>query len=227
MTKCRQEVEEVAREFQSYLAKSLKIQAELDLDSFRDYSVSLDMESMNIRITLWYSPKRKTSKITFVQSQDPAREEKIRMAWYGFHHGNQLENGEVHAFVDGSSIDGKVGYGIVILRKGVVLEEINGVVDRPDYCQHHQVGGELVAAVKFFQWCLKNKISRCTIHYDYEGIQKWATGAWKANKELTQKYGEYVQKLPLEITWNKVKSHSGNLWNERADRLAKDAVKGE
>ncbi|MCD6234213.1 MAG: hypothetical protein DRP86_03615 [Candidatus Neomarinimicrobiota bacterium] len=225
MTKYRKEVEHVARQFQSYLKNKLNIRAELDPDSFRDYCVSLDVQSMNLRFTLWYSPKRKSSKITIVRCQDPAQKERILMAWHGFHHGDQLENGDIHAFVDGSYINGKVGYGLVILQKGLVLKEINGVVNRPEYHQHHQVGGELAAAVKFFQWCIKNNISRCTIHYDYEGIEKWATGAWRAKKELTQKYGEYVQKLPLEITWNKVKSHSGNLWNERADHLAKEAVK--
>jgi ribonuclease H-related protein len=226
MTKYRDEVEFTTRQFGEFLAEKKKIVSELDPGSFRDYSVSVDISSWNLRYTVWYSPKRQSSKITVIRSQDPANVEKLHMAWHEFQQGKILDNGDIHAFVDGSYIKGTVGYGLVIIKKGLVLTEIKGTVDRPEYRQHHQVGGELVAAVKFFQWCIDNTISRCTIHYDYEGIQKWATGSWKAKKELTRKYQEYVQKLPLDITWIKVKSHSGNLWNERADRLAKEAIKG-
>ncbi len=226
MTKYRDEVDFITRRFCRFLAEKKNISATPDTGSFRDYSVSVDVETLNLRYTLWYSPKRQSSKIAIVRSQDPANVEKIQMAWHEFILGNILNDGDTHAFVDGSYIDKTVGYGLVIIQKGLVLQEIMGIVDRPEYQQHHQVGGELVAAVKFFQWCVENKIPRCTIHYDYEGIRKWATGEWKAKKELTRKYGEYVRKLSLEITWNKVKSHSGNLWNERADLLAKKAIKG-
>lgn len=226
MTKYRDEVAFTTQQFVKFLAEKKNVACELDPGSFRDYSVSVDISSWNLRYTVWYSPKRQSSKITVIQSSDPDNVEKLHIAWHEFQQGDVPDNDDIHAFVDGSYIKGTVGYGLVILKKGIVLTEIKGTVDRLEYRQHHQVGGELVAAVNFFQWCVKNKISRCTIHYDYEGIQKWATGSWKAKKELTQKYQEYVQKLPLDITWIKVKSHSGNLWNDRADRLAKEAVKG-
>ncbi|MDD5581939.1 MAG: hypothetical protein PHS99_01835 [Candidatus Marinimicrobia bacterium] len=225
MTKFRDEVEKESLRFINFLKQTLNLTAELDLNSYRDYSVSTNIPAMNLRFTVWYSPKKKSYKITIIQSDDPANCEKIQMAWHAFQFRDNLENGEIHAFVDGSFIDNDVGYGLIIIQDGVVLQEIQGKVTQPEYSAYHQVGGELIAVVKFFEWCIKNKISRCIVHYDYDGIYKWATGEWRAKNALTQKYQEYVKKLPLDITWNKVKGHSGNIWNEQADRLAKEAIK--
>jgi len=227
MTKCRQEVEYAARTFTAFLKEKKGIEARIDEMSYRDYCVSIDIDTLNIRFTLWYSPKRKTSKMTVIRCENPETHEMIQSFWHEFLYGDILKNGDIHGFVDGSYIDGIIGYGAVILKKGIVLHELSGQVNRPEYLQHHQVGGELAAASKVFQWCVENKITQCTIHYDYEGIKKWATGEWKAKKELTQKYQQYVQQLPLDIHWVKVKSHTGNLWNERADCLAKEAIKGK
>lgn len=227
MSRCRKEVEYTARKFIDFLKENKGIDAAIDDSSYRDYSVSMDLETLNTRLTLWYSPKRKSSKITVIRCENPDTHELIQSAWHEFLHGDILKNGDIHAFVDGSYIDGIIGYGAVILKKGIILHKFSGQVDRPEYLQHHQVGGELAAASKVFQWCIENKIHCCTIHYDYEGIRKWATGEWKAKKELTQKYQQYIRQLPLDIKWIKVKSHTGNLWNERADQLAREAIKGK
>ena len=227
MTLYRQEVEYTARTFTDFLKVKKGIETRIDETSYRAYCVSLDIETLNTRLTLWYSPKRKSFKITVIRCENPETHEIIQSVWHEFLYGDILKNGDIHAFVDGSYINGIIGYGAVILKKGIVLQELCGQVNRPEYLQHHQVGGELAAASKVFQWCIDKKIPGCTIHYDYEGIKKWATGEWKAKKELTQKYQQYVRQLPLIIKWIRVKSHTGNLWNERADRLAREAIKGK
>jgi ribonuclease HI len=227
MTQCRRDVEYTARKLIAFLKEEKGIDTRIDETSYRDYCVSVDIESWNSRLTLWYSPKRKSSKISVIRCENPETQDRIHMIWHEFIHGDILKNGDIHAFVDGSYINGKIGYGAVILKKGIVLHEFSGQINRPEYLQHYQVSGELAGVSKVFQWCIENNISRCTIHYDYEGIKKWATGEWKANKELTQKYQQYVSELPLDISWVKVKSHSGNLWNEQADRLAREAIKGK
>jgi len=54
----------------------------------------------------------------------------------------------------------------------------------------------------------------------------WATGKWKAKTELTKKYKklyDYYSKF-IEINFSKVKAHTGNTYNELADKLAKKAI---
>jgi ribonuclease HI len=79
--------------------------------------------------------------------------------------------------------------------------------------------------VETVAWCKKNNVSKIRINYDYEGIEKFVTGAWTAKNELSQKYAAYVGKAPLKIEWRHIKSHTGNLKNDRADALAKRAAK--
>lgn len=59
--------------------------------------------------------------------------------------------------------------------------------------------------------------------YDYEGIEKWATGEWEANSAIARAYVYQLQfkQDDIEIVFKKVKAHSGNTYNETADKLAK------
>ena len=86
---------------------------------------------------------------------------------------------------------------------------------------YHAGTGE--AAIAF---CLEREIQSLEIHHDYEGIAKWCTGEWKANKEATKAYRQYylASSQRLQITFVKVKGHSSDQFNDRADRLAKDAL---
>ena len=64
------------------------------------------------------------------------------------------------------------------------------------------------------------------IYYDYEGIEKWCSGEWKANKEGTIYYRQFCIEAmkKINISFKKVKAHSGNKYNDMADKLAKQAV---
>ena len=62
------------------------------------------------------------------------------------------------------------------------------------------------------------------IFYDYTGIEKWANNKWKTNNPLTQSYKEYMSKVEIKIKWIKIKSHSGDKWNDYVDQLAKDEI---
>ena len=65
----------------------------------------------------------------------------------------------------------------------------------------------------------------CHIHYDYQGIEAWALGTWKTNHPMTKayrnRYLEYADSCAF--IFHKVTAHSGDPYNEQADRLAKEA----
>jgi ribonuclease HI len=130
----------------------------------------------------------------------------------------------IHAYVDGSWVAGRTGYGAVVLDDaGAILVQFSGPVP-DDYADGtRQVAGELVATGKVVQWALDNQVNSLTLYYDYMGISEWATGAWKAKQPLTQRYRDFMQaaRKRLNLHFVKVKAHTGNAWNEYADKLAK------
>ena len=74
------------------------------------------------------------------------------------------------------------------------------------------------------QWAIKNGYHNLELRYDYEGIEKWATGEWRPKKELTKKYVSFIidKKQVIEIEFIKVPAHSGVELNEEVDTLAKN-----
>jgi len=128
-------------------------------------------------------------------------------------------------YVDGSFSNGSTGYGIVILKDGEVIEELFGLVPAEFVSGTHQIAGELYAVTKAIQWCQRNSVREMDVFYDYDGIEKWASGEWKTKKHLTRSYAELIRNSGININWHKVDSHTGDRWNERADGLASKAVR--
>lgn len=130
-----------------------------------------------------------------------------------------------HAYVDGSFIDGRVGYGAVILEEGEIVAEISGLVDTPDAFNSRQVAGEIRAVLEVLKWCERKGIDKVAIFYDFQNIEKWATGEYRTNTPMTQAYKKAVDQCKISITWVKVESHTGVPMNERADELAKNGAR--
>jgi len=88
------------------------------------------------------------------------------------------------------------------------------------------VAGEIKCAEKAMRYCLVNGIKEVEIVYDYAGIERWCTGEWKANKPGTIAYKEFYDSLTdrLNVTFRKVKGHSGDTFNDLADQLARSAL---
>lgn len=130
----------------------------------------------------------------------------------------------IKVYVDGSYLNGAVGYGAVALKEAEVLREFSGPVVAEGAEAARNVTGELVAVGHALKWCQKQGFRRVELYFDYKGIEKWATGAWKAKQPLTQRYKAFMEQLQnagLQVSFRKVKAHSGDYWNEYVDQLAK------
>ena len=136
-------------------------------------------------------------------------------------------DGAVVAYVDGSyKVDTKeFSYGAVIFVNGEQIE-MSHAYDDPEYAQMRNVAGEIVGAGQVMRYCIKNGIEKLDLYHDYEGIAKWCTGEWKTTKSVTARYREFYDSIKdrLDVRFVKVKGHSGDKYNDRADELAKSAL---
>jgi exodeoxyribonuclease-3 len=127
-------------------------------------------------------------------------------------------------YVDGS-YNGNVGYGVVVLKNGELLEELSGLVTDPIFTGSRQVGGEIIAVMEALKWFKdkknNNTVNDITIYYDFENLKKWAKGEFQTNIPMSKIYKDFVQKSGMNIIWKKVAAHTGLKWNEKADELAK------
>lgn len=138
-----------------------------------------------------------------------------------------LTNGLL-AYVDGSyNIKTKeYGYGCVLIEGQQIIKKIYGKGNQAELAKMRNVSGEILGCLAALEYAVNNEYKQICIYYDYEGIEKWATGIWKTNKEATKKYAQMVQNLKnkIDIHFIKVLAHSGDVYNEMADQLAKKAV---
>ena len=72
----------------------------------------------------------------------------------------------------------KYSFGCVILLEDGRIVERSGNGDEPELLAIRNVAGEMHGAMYAVQWAFENGYSSVVIHYDYEGIEKWATGVW-------------------------------------------------
>ncbi|MCD8028909.1 MAG: ribonuclease H family protein [Erysipelotrichaceae bacterium] len=132
------------------------------------------------------------------------------------------------AYVDGSfnNKTKEYGYGCILLKDQKLLDSFYGKGNHPDYVSMRNVAGEIAGAQVAINYALDNHYTHIWIYYDYEGIEKWANGIWKANKVGTKAYQKFIKnsRAYIDIDFVKVLAHSGDQYNEEADKLAKKAV---
>lgn len=132
----------------------------------------------------------------------------------------------LHAYIDGSFSEklAETGYGAVILFNGEIIQTIKGSSKK--YIDMRNVAGELFAAAVSIKWAVDNGYKSITLHHDYSGIAHWAKGEWKRKQEGTINYKKFIDDISdkINISFIKVKGHSGDLYNDMADELAKEAL---
>lgn len=135
---------------------------------------------------------------------------------------------KIIAYVDGSydKESGVYGSGCVLIKEdGAICLELSNYGKDKDGVWN--VAGEVSAATQAIQYAQSNDYNEVHICYDYQGIEAWANGSWKAKKNVSKTYAAFVQSARtqgLTITFEKVKAHSGVEYNELADKLAKKGI---
>ena len=199
------------------------ITASIKENGFRDYLAMLEVENTGT-LNLYYKPTKNSYSLNTNKISDEILREKIEKIWNGNIIASKktaYKNKGYEIDIDGSYTEGKTSYAIVVRKEGEKVYEENGIVPEIEVYGSHQVAGELTGAMQAAEYCINNNIKEVTIYYDMAGIEKWATGKWKTNKKITKNFKEFFMGLDLKIKWVKLPSHSGYLWNEYVDKLAK------
>ena len=199
-------------------------------NSFRDYVVKVSIRRAGRsfgHVNLYYSPKKDKFSLKSHELKDKSIVPDLKACWNppsSLGHTGTITKAITpgyQIYVDGSYIDDAIGYGVVVLKDGKSVTELYGPVTDDALQSMRQVSGELQAVYESLAWCQANSVREISIFYDYAGIEKWATGEWNANKPATRAYVEFLRDCPVTVHWRKIKSHSGDQWNDRADQLAK------
>ena len=123
-------------------------------------------------------------------------------------------------YTDGSFNGKQASWAFIVIQDDKPLFSKKGVLDG-DINSMWQIGGEIKAAENAVLWA-KKMDCKININYDYLGVEYWATGKWRAKNPHTKAYQTFMQENAKYVNgYVKIKSHSGNLYNEMADSLAK------
>ncbi len=126
--KCEEELREKAQTFIQIL-----LQAGIAVESypamFRDYMVKVAVNGAG-HISIYYSPKQQTFSLKLHELWDTRLMPQIEACWRSdsINSDSSLPNEGYQAYVDGSYINGFVGYGAVILHQNLEFIRFSGSV---------------------------------------------------------------------------------------------------
>lgn len=135
----------------------------------------------------------------------------------------EQDDNRYYIYVDGSYINGRYSWGMAIYRRGKLVDTFSGAGKSEDASELHNVAGEIEGAMEAAKWAAANG-EKIVICHDYIGLSEWATGRWKANKDLTKYYAQFMKQYMDLISFKKVAGHTGVQGNELADKLAKQVL---
>jgi len=90
-----------------------------------------------------------------------------------------------------------------------------------------QVSGEIKGVVNGLTQADKLGYDSVNVDYDLVNLQKWGDDEWQAKNPETMNYKQFIGEMRdsgMKIVFTKIKSHTGNEFNEVCDMLAKRAL---
>lgn len=141
-------------------------------------------------------------------------------------------NTKLEIYTDGSSLGnpGPGGWGTVVVCGNKIVHEIGGF-DK-DTTNNRM---ELQAAIEALKYIIREEAKDITIYADSAyvlgGVTNWIFGweknGWRTskkepvlNQDLWKELISLVREFNGKINWQKVKGHSGHVYNDRADEIA-------
>lgn len=140
-----------------------------------------------------------------------------------------IHQGYLVAFCDGSYENSlnRYSFGVVLIDKENNEIPLCGYGSNPKFVSSNNIIGEIFGVINALDWAISNGYEKIKIYHDYEGLSKWISGEWQAKSDVAKMFTAlYRSKFDgvLEVVFEKVKGHSNNKYNDRADALAKSAL---
>ena len=139
----------------------------------------------------------------------------------------------IEIYTDGSSLGnpGPGGWGVVVVKDEKIIENFGGSEKKTTNNRM-----ELTGAIEALRFILNNhKNKDVVIHTDSayvlggvtSWVSNWEQNGWRTankkpvlNKELWQELVALSRELGKHLSWQKVKGHSGHIYNDKADEIA-------
>ena len=147
-----------------------------------------------------------------------------------------MQNKKIEIYTDGSSLGnpGPGGWGTIVVIDGKIEKEFGGYEKNTTNNRM-----EIQAAIEALKYLNKNQkiiggsivVINADSAYVLGGVtlwvKNWEKNGWITankkpvlNKELWQELISLVREFKGNLSWNKVKGHSGHIYNDRADEIA-------
>ncbi len=143
-------------------------------------------------------------------------------------------NKNIQIYTDGSSLGnpGRGGWGFVVVENDKIIKEAGGY--HKDTTNNRM---ELQAVIESFKYISTKQdlVSDITIfadsNYVLNGVTSWVynweKNGWRTankkevlNQDLWKELIDLYRKCHIKIIWQKVKGHSGHIYNDKADEIA-------
>lgn len=97
-------------------------------------------------------------------------------------------------------------YGLLVLKDGYQVDSISSMTDK--FPEAHNVGAQINAAVEGLTWLHAQGVQSATLRSDFNGIEAWATGKWRAKSKAADylvRLNNRCKELGIHVTYETVK----------------------